>query len=36
MAVLREVETLLEPALRSASGDWIADYVRLRFFATAA
>jgi SAM-dependent methyltransferase len=24
------------PALRSAGGDWIADYVRLRFFATAA
>jgi len=34
--ILKEVETLLAPALRSAGGDWIADYVRLRFFATAA
>jgi len=34
-AILGEVEALLAPALRSAGGDWIADYVRLRFFATA-
>jgi trans-aconitate methyltransferase len=34
--ILKEVEALLTPALRSAGGDWIADYVRLRFFATAA
>jgi SAM-dependent methyltransferase len=34
--VLHEVETVLAPALRTRSGDWIADYVRLRFFATAA
>jgi SAM-dependent methyltransferase len=34
-AILREVEALLAPALRSTGGDWIADYVRLRFFATA-
>jgi SAM-dependent methyltransferase len=33
-AILQEVEALLEPALRSSAGDWIADYVRLRFFAT--
>jgi hypothetical protein len=35
-AILEEVETVLAPALRSADGDWIADYVRLRFFAIAA
>jgi trans-aconitate methyltransferase len=34
-AIMAEVETLLAPALRSSGGDWIADYVRLRFFATA-
>jgi trans-aconitate methyltransferase len=33
--VLHEVETVLAPALRTRAGDWIADYVRLRFFATA-
>ncbi len=35
-AILRDVEELLARPLRTASGDWIADYVRLRFFATAA
>ncbi len=35
-AILREVEELLARPLRSAAGDWIADYVRLRFAATAA
>jgi trans-aconitate methyltransferase len=35
-AILREAEALLVRPLRTASGDWIADYVRLRFFATAA
>lgn len=34
--VLHEVEALLAPSLRTAGGDWIADYVRLRFLATAA
>jgi len=34
--MLHEVETVLAPALRTRAGDWIADYVRLRFFATAA
>ncbi len=34
--ILEEVESLLAPALRTAAGDWIADYVRLRFFAIAA
>jgi trans-aconitate methyltransferase len=34
-AMLREVEELLAPALRGASGEWIADYVRLRFHAVA-
>ncbi len=33
-ALLGEAETLLAPALRTASGDWIADYVRLRFAAS--
>ena len=33
--VLREVEEVLRHPLRSTSGDWIADYVRLRFHATA-
>jgi trans-aconitate methyltransferase len=36
LAILQEVESLLEPALRDSGGDWIVDYVRLRFFATAA
>jgi trans-aconitate methyltransferase len=31
--ILREVESLLAPSLRTASGMWIADYVRLRFAA---
>jgi trans-aconitate methyltransferase len=35
-AILQEVEALLVRPLRTASGDWIADYVRLRFAATAA
>ncbi len=30
-AVLAEVEALLAPALRTDTGEWIADYVRLRF-----
>ena len=34
--VLHEVEALLAPALRTDGGDWIADYVRLSFLATAA
>ena len=33
-AVLQEVEALLAPALRTETGEWIADYVRLRFRAT--
>jgi trans-aconitate methyltransferase len=32
--ILRDVESLLAPSLRTASGMWIADYVRLRFAAT--
>jgi len=32
--VLAEVEWLLSRPLRTAAGDWIADYVRLRFAAT--
>src|SRR5579884_1739388 len=32
---LREVQADLEPKLRDASGTWVADYVRLRFAATA-
>lgn len=31
--LLNEVETLLAPALRTETGAWIADYVRLRFAA---
>jgi trans-aconitate methyltransferase len=31
---LEEVRAALEPQLRDAAGTWIADYVRLRFFAT--
>jgi SAM-dependent methyltransferase len=34
-AVVRESVELLEPALRDEAGNWIADYVRLRFVATA-
>jgi len=34
--VLRDVEEVLAPALCTPGGDWIADYVRLRFFAVAA
>ena len=30
-ALLKEVEALLAPALRTDTGEWIADYVRLRF-----
>jgi trans-aconitate methyltransferase len=33
-AYLEEVRAALEPQLRDAAGTWIADYVRLRFFAT--
>jgi trans-aconitate methyltransferase len=33
-ALLHEVAALLEPALRTSEGQWIADYVRLRFRAT--
>ncbi len=33
-ALLLEVEALLAPALRTDEGEWIADYVRLRFKAT--
>jgi trans-aconitate methyltransferase len=32
---LHEVRALLEPQLRDATGIWVADYVRLRFVATA-
>jgi trans-aconitate methyltransferase len=35
-AILAEAEALLARPLRSAAGDWIADYVRLRFSATLA
>jgi len=34
-AVVRESVELLEPALRDEAGNWIADYVRLRFVARA-
>jgi hypothetical protein len=27
---MREIEALLAPALRDKSGNWTADYVRLR------
>jgi SAM-dependent methyltransferase len=33
--VVSETVALLEPALRDETGNWIADYVRLRFVATA-
>jgi hypothetical protein len=32
--MLAEVEWLLSRPLRTAAGDWIADYVRLRFSAS--
>jgi hypothetical protein len=31
--MLEEVEALLAPALKDASGRWFGDYVRLRFVA---
>src|SRR5579863_3080603 len=34
-AVVRETTELLAPALRDEAGNWIADYVRLRFVAIA-
>ena len=34
-AVVEETVTLLEPVLRDEQGNWVADYVRLRFVATA-
>ena len=34
-AVVRETSELLAPALQDEDGNWIADYVRLRFIATA-
>ena len=34
-AVVRETSELVAPALQDEEGDWIADYVRLRFIATA-
>jgi trans-aconitate methyltransferase len=34
-AVVKETVELLAPALRDEAGNWIADYVRLRFVATA-
>jgi SAM-dependent methyltransferase len=33
-AVVEETAALLEPALRDENGNWVADYVRLRFLAT--
>jgi trans-aconitate methyltransferase len=33
--VVEETVTLLAPALRDEEGNWVADYVRLRFIATA-
>ena len=33
---LKEVRNVLEPQLRDADGNWVADYVRLRFAATKA
>jgi hypothetical protein len=32
--VVKETTALLAPALRDEEGNWIADYVRLRFIAT--
>jgi SAM-dependent methyltransferase len=34
-AVVEETVALLAPALRDEEGNWVADYVRLRFIATA-
>jgi trans-aconitate methyltransferase len=34
-AVISKTVTLLEPILCDTNGNWIADYVRLRFYATA-
>jgi trans-aconitate methyltransferase len=34
-AALAQTVALLEPTLRDADGNWVADYVRLRFHATA-
>jgi hypothetical protein len=33
--VVEETVALLAPALRDEEGNWVADYVRLRFIATA-
>jgi SAM-dependent methyltransferase len=33
--VVEQTATLLEPALRDEEGNWVGDYVRLRFVATA-
>jgi hypothetical protein len=33
--VVNETVTLLESALRDEDGNWVADYVRLRFVARA-
>jgi hypothetical protein len=32
--VVAETTALLVPALRDEDGNWVADYVRLRFIAT--
>ena len=32
--VVEETAALLAPALRDEEGNWVADYVRLRFIAT--
>jgi hypothetical protein len=33
--VVEETTELVAPALRDEDGNWVADYVRLRFIATA-
>jgi trans-aconitate methyltransferase len=33
-SLIAEIRNTLEPSLRDAQGDWLADYVRLRFHAT--
>jgi hypothetical protein len=33
--VVEQVAALLAPALRDEEGNWVADYVRLRFIARA-
>jgi hypothetical protein len=33
--VVAETSALLAPVLRDEEGNWVADYVRLRFIATA-